>query len=199
MNRIQDELKAVVIWISEHTGKMMPPSDRRARLALGCLDLAIEHQAGISVLSEQGLWGPVYALLQGMFDAFIRGMWLARCATEVELESFELAGLRGKPFRDLVDDVERALGHSRGVLSKLRTSSWAMFRDFTHAGFEHVKRRTGAQVYDENYPVAETEQALRLATALGLLSATELASLSGYREVALACKQRTAQFAANAH
>jgi hypothetical protein len=199
MNDVQDELKAVVDWISEQTSGMLLPIDRRARMAMGCLDLAIEHQAGIAVLAEQSLWGPVYALLQGMFDAFVRGIWLARCASEIELESFELAGLRGKPFRDLVDDVERTLGHSRGVLSKLRTSSWAMFRDFTHAGFEHVRRRSGADTVDENYPAAETEQALRLATALGLLSATELASLSGHRDVALACKQRTVQFAAERH
>jgi hypothetical protein len=196
MNEVRDELRSVVAWISEQTDAIPVPADRRARMALGCFDVAIEHLAGISVLAEQLLWGPVYALSQCMFDAFVRGVWLARCATEIDLDSFELAGLRGKPFRDLVEDVELALGHSRGVLSKLRTSSWAMFSDFTHAGFEHVRCRKGPSNTEPNYPVAETEQALRLATALGLLSATELASLSGNRGVALACKARTVQFAA---
>ena len=93
---------------------------------------------------------------------------LARCATEIELESFELAGLRGKPFRDMVDDVERVLGHPGNS--------------------------AGAGL---NYPAADTDQALRLATALGLLSATELASLSGLRDVALACKARVVKFATN--
>jgi uncharacterized protein DUF6988 len=197
MNEVRDELRSVVAWISEQTDGMSLPADRRARMALGCLDVAIEHLAGISVLAEQLLWGPVYALLQCMFDAFVRGVWLARCATEIDLDSFELAGLRGKPFRDLVEDVEHALGHSRGVLSKLRTSSWAMFSDFTHAGFEHVRCRKDPGNSLPNYSLAETEQALRLATALGLLSATELAALSGHRRVALACKARTMQFAAN--
>jgi hypothetical protein len=199
MNEVRDELRSVVAWISEQTDGMPLPADRRARMALGCFDVAIEHLAGISVLAEQLLWGPVYALSQCMFDAFVRGVWLARCATEIDLDSFELAGLRGKPFRDLVEDVEHALGHSRGVLSKLRTSSWAMFSDFTHAGCEHVRCRKGPNNTAPNYPVAETEQALRLATALGLLSATELAYLSGHRGVALACKARTVQFAAKRH
>jgi hypothetical protein len=192
---IQDELRTVVLWISEQTSGMVVPEGRRARMALGCLDLAIEHQAGICALAEQSLWGPGFALLQCMFEAFVRGVWLARCASDSELELFESAGLRGKPFRDLVDDVERALGHSRGVLSKLRTSSWAIFSDFTRAGFEHVRRRNDANNTGENYSVAETERALQLAIALGLLSATELASLSGHRDVALACKARTARFA----
>jgi len=186
MNDTRNELRAVVGWISERTGAMPLPQDRRARMATGCLDMAIEHQAGIAVLAERALWGPIYALLNEMFDAFVRGVWLARCASETELESFELAGLRRKPFRDMVDEVERALGHSRGILSKLRTSSWAMFPDFTHAGFA-------------SYPAAEREQALRLATALGLLAATELAWLSGHRDVAMACKRRTLQFAAERH
>ena len=192
---VRDELRTVVAWIFEQTNGMPLPTDRRARIALGCLDLAIEHQAAICVLAERSLWGSVYALVRSMFDAFVRGVWLARCATEDELESFELAGLRGKPFRDVVDEVERALGHSRGVLSKLRTSSWAIFSDLTNAGFGDAPRQSGPNGLAMAYPVAETEQALRLATALGLLSATELASLSGHREVALACKARVVKFA----
>ena len=196
MNQVQEELRTVVAWISEQTSGMALPPDRRARMALGCLDLAIEQQAGISLLAEKELWGSVYALVRSMFDAFVRGVWLARCANEMELESFELAGLRGKPFRNLVDEVERALGHSRGVLSKLRTSSWAIFSDVTNAGADPARRRGDPSCDGRNYPAADTDQALRLATALGLLSATELAALSGHREVALACKARVVKFAA---
>ena len=197
MNEVQEELRTVVAWISEQTSGMPLPPDRRARMALGCLDLAIEHQAGICLLADKSLWGSVYALVRCMFDAFVRGVWLARCASELELESFELAGLRGKPFRDLVDEVERALGHSRGVLSKLRTSSWAIFSDFTNAGADPGRRRGDPNGNGRNYPAADTDQALRLATALGLLSATELAALSGHRDVALACKARVVKFATN--
>jgi hypothetical protein len=194
LNEVQEELRAIVAWISEQTSGMPLPSDRRARMALGCLDLALEHQAGICILAEQLLWGSVYALVRCMFDAFVRGVWLARCATEIELESFELAGLRGKPFSDLVDEVERALGHSRGVLSKLRTSSWAIFSDFANAGAGPPRRLGDPSRTGRNYPAGDTDQALRLAAALGLLSATELASLSGHREVALACKARVVKF-----
>ena len=92
MNEVQDELKTVVLWISEQTSGMLLPAGLRARMALGCLDLAIEHQAGICALAEQALWGPVFALLQCMFDAFVRGVWLARCASDVELECSKWRG-----------------------------------------------------------------------------------------------------------
>jgi hypothetical protein len=184
MSRIQEELRAVVVWITAQDHDLLHPENRRARAALGCLDLAIEHQTAISLLAAQNLWGPVYALLSRLLDAFVRGVWLARCASEDDLDAFQLAGLRGRSFEDLVGDVERSLGHSRGVLSKLRHTSWAMFGDFTY----------GASA-GPNYPAAETDQALRVATALGLLAATERADLAGHRDVALRCKQRTRRFA----
>jgi hypothetical protein len=64
-----DELKSVVLWIAEKTHGLTLQADKRARMAFGCLDLAIEHQAGISVLAEQPFWGPVYALIRPLFDA----------------------------------------------------------------------------------------------------------------------------------
>ena len=53
MNEVRDELRSVVAWISEQTDGMSLPADRRARMALGCLDVAIEHLAGISFLAEE--------------------------------------------------------------------------------------------------------------------------------------------------
>jgi hypothetical protein len=196
MSSNREELRAAVDWIAMQTYDLPMPSDRRARLAVGCLDLAIEHQAAIALLAEQPLWGSAYALLRCLLDALVRGVWLARCATDDDLDSFELAGLRRKSFDDLVGDVERALGNSRGALSKLRESSWAIFSDFTQTGLEDTRSRHGQISTEPNYPSAETEQALKLAIALGLLAATELANVSGHRGVARACKERALQFAA---
>jgi hypothetical protein len=198
MTRTQAELKSVVTWIAEQTGEMMLPADRRAQMALGCLDLAIEHQAAICLLAEHLLWGPTYALLRCLLDAFVRGVWLARCASEIDLDAYQLAGLRRRSFEELVGEVERALGHSRGVLSKLTRSSWAMFGDLTQSGFEPADRRRNQPVRSfQTYPSGDTEQALRLATALGLLAATEVANLSGNLPVARACQEKAMMAAAS--
>lgn len=185
MSRIQEELQSVVGWITEQRHGLPVRADRRTRLSFGCLDLAVEHLAAIALLADKALWGPAYALLRHLLDAFVRGVWIARCASESDLDSFQLAGLRERSFETLVGDVERALGHSRGVLSKLRQSSWAMFSDCTQCAAGPA----------QGYPEAETDQALRVATALGLLAATERAALAGRREVVTACKERTRRFA----
>src|ERR1039458_10217040 len=64
------------------------PATARARMAFGCLDLAVEHQSGIAVLADQPLWGPAFALLRIQLEAFVRGVWLARCATDDQLAWF---------------------------------------------------------------------------------------------------------------
>jgi hypothetical protein len=72
-----DELKSVVMWIQQQTSGLTRPADRRARMALGCLDLAIEYQAGIPILADQPYWGPTFALVRCLLDAFIRGAGIA--------------------------------------------------------------------------------------------------------------------------
>jgi hypothetical protein len=86
------------------------PATPRDRLAFGCLDLAVEHQSGIAVLADQPLWGPTFALLRIQFEAFIRGVWLARCAADDQLAWF----VDGKPGVDSGAAVRRSDRAARG-------------------------------------------------------------------------------------
>jgi hypothetical protein len=184
------ELQEVTLWIQQHTDGMQLLADPRSRMAFGCLDLAIEHQAGIAVLADQPFWGAAFALLRCELDAFVRGVWLARCASDADLRAFQKRGLRDKAFAKMTAEVERALAHRRGVLTRLAISSWGMLSDFTHTGFQHVVRRNSPTHTGPNYPDGEKVHALRLATAIGLAAVVEFAGLSGNREIALAATER---------
>lgn len=160
-------------------------------MAFACLDLAVEHQAGIAVLADQPLWGPAFALLRIQFEAFIRGVWLARCATDDQLAWFKGGKLdKHRKFHELVTAVEKALKHDRGALTKLRKQSWPIFNDFTHTGFQHVVRRNSPTATGPNYTDPELIQALRFARAIGLLAAIEMLSLSGHEDLARALKEK---------
>ena len=167
------------------------PATPRARMAFGCLDLAVEHQSGIAVLADQPLWGPAFALLRTQLEAFIRGVWLARCATDDQLAWFADGKLdKHRKFHELVTAVEQALKHDGAALTKLREQSWSFFNDFTHTGFQHVVRRNSEATTGPNYTDQELIQALRFARAIGLLAAIEMLSLSGHQELARALKER---------
>jgi hypothetical protein len=173
------------------------PATPRARMAFGCLDLAVEHQSGIAVLADQPLWGPAFALLRIQLEAFVRGVWLARCATDDQLAWFVEGKLGNhRKFHKLVTAVEEALKHDGAVLTKLRLQSWTLFNDFTHTGFQHVVRRNSKTTTGPNYMDQELIQALRVATAVGLLAAIEMLSLSDHEDLAQALKEKAETLAA---
>jgi hypothetical protein len=178
------ELRDIVALIDRHTRGMHLPPDRRSRLALGCLDLAIDHQAGILVLAERGLIGPAYALLRCLVDSTVRGLWLKHCATDQDFETFIADGLRNKSFRALVDEVEAATGKPGGTLTDLRESMWSMMSDYTHTGFQHVVRRTGADFTGPNYPAQEVAGNLYMSASVGLLAAISMALAAGQIDAA---------------
>jgi hypothetical protein len=160
-------------------------------MAFGCLDLAVEHQSGIAVLADQPLWGPAFALLRIQFEAFIRGVWLGRCADDDQLVWFADGKLdKHRKFHELVTEVEQALKHDGEVLTTLRKQSWSLFNDFTHTGFQHVVRRNSVTTTGPNYTDQELIQALRFTSAIGLLAAIEMLSLSGNQDLARALKER---------
>jgi hypothetical protein len=195
MTAALDQLRGAVQWINQQTTGLTLPADRRSRMALG-LDLAIEHQAGIAVLAGEPLWGPIYALIRPLLDACVRGMWLAECATDAELDLFEANKLgKKKSFTSMVDELEAKIGHAQGELSALRISSWSTLSDFTHGGFKHVWRRNSETESGPNYSPEETDQVLRLAAGLGLFAATALAGMSGNRDLIAGCIARGKEFA----
>ena len=178
------ELQSVTISINREISGLILPADRRLRMALGCLDLAVEIQSGIAVLADQPLWGPAFALVRSLFESLIRGIWLARYASEDQLTWFQTGDLGNrKTFAELVTEVEKSLGHSGETLTRLRKSSWAILNDFTHSGFQHVVRRNSETSTGPNYPDQELIQMLRASASLGLLAAIEMMDLSNHHDV----------------
>ena len=194
---VQSEHKAlvdIVRWIDEHHSGLVLPSDTRSRLTIGCFDVAVEHQAGIAVLSSSQLYGPLFALLRVLAEAVVRGLWLGQCATESDLSKFGKHH-SGKEFRELIEDIETAIGYANSPLSRFKKNSWKALNSFTHTGFHQVVRRSGDGFTGPNYPESEICQALALAGALGLIAAAQLAGISGNQPLVRETLERMKQYA----
>lgn len=79
-------LKDLIQWIDDHTAGLSLPADERSQLAVGCFDVALEHQAAMVLLHHSGLYGSALALLRVLSESVVRGLWLHDCATDVELD-----------------------------------------------------------------------------------------------------------------
>ena len=78
-------LVELIAWIDANTSVVTLPADERSLLAVGCLDVAIEHQAAIALLGGASLHGSAFALLRVLAESLVRGLWLLHCASEAEL------------------------------------------------------------------------------------------------------------------
>lgn len=189
-----EALADVVAWIDHRYAGIALPADERSRICAGCFDVALEHQAAICLLSSAELYGPLFALLRVLFEAVVRGLWLAQCASDADLKKFQKHRFDQK-FGELVRDIENVIGRTGSPLSKLMTNSWKAMNGFTHTGFHQVARRNGEGFTGPNYPDAEINQAVALSAALGLIAACQLAGIASDQPLVRSTMERMQQYA----
>jgi Family of unknown function (DUF6988) len=146
------------------------------RVACACLDLAMEHQKAIVLLVARGLFGSAFALTRIIFESYVRGVWLHRCAKAPELQRFKRGDV--DHFKELLRRVEAEEAFKDGVLSAAKQKSWKAMNDFTHSGYLHATRRNMEATIEPNYSEAEILEVLGFANAIGILSAIEAAEVA---------------------
>ena len=158
------------------------PATVRNRIAAGCFHQALEHHEAIVHLVRGNLLGSAMALVRPLFEIYVRGIWLGKCASEAELTAFQRGTI--KSFGALVEEIERHEGYNVGVLAEVKRNSWSAMNDFTHGGALQVFRRITSDSITPNYAFEEVTEALNFSGAIGLLSTSEVALLAGCQDLA---------------
>lgn len=86
VTQLVQESEQLIQWLDKSINGLEIKSDTRTRLAAGCLDLALEHQKAIVLLTAHKLYGSAFSLARLIFEAYVRGVWLWRCASDSEVE-----------------------------------------------------------------------------------------------------------------
>ena len=106
-------------WITQRLDGLDISRERRTLLAVSCHDVVIEHHIGIVTLSRSGINASAFALVRPLFETFVRGVWLRRCATDKQIDLYVRDKLSLK-FSQLLEAVEKVDGFEDGVLTGLR-------------------------------------------------------------------------------
>ena len=175
--------KELSLWISRNIDGLPMVSERRSRLAAGCLHLAFDHHDAIIMLTERAVYGSAFALLRLLFEAYVRGVWLWYCAAETDLDNFENDDF-DRSFGSLIGDLEKLDAFSVGVLSWTKQDIWKLFNSFTHSGYHHVRRRNTQNGIEANYPEREMVAALDFAGAVAIMSTIGFAAITGSDDLA---------------
>lgn len=167
----------LIQWLDSQIDGVKIPSELRSRVAGGCLDVALEHQKAIVLLVAQGLYGSAFALARLTFEAYVRGVWLHQCATDIEIKNFEAETLE-RTFASLLSDIEKLDSFSSGILSTVKKKSWPAMNSFTHTGFSQVVRRNKEGSIEPNYDEGEILEIVNFAGGFGIMAAVEIAHLA---------------------
>lgn len=158
------------------TQELGVPNDDRSRLSLALLQLAQEHHSSIVLLLEHRQYGSAFALLRPLYEAFVRGVWLARIASENEViryqrdDQFSLRGLAEK-----VSELP-AFGGTR--FAATAKSALNAMHSYTHNGYLASVRRLSSDAIEPAYEVAEIREVLEFAQLFGVLATGEILELA---------------------
>ncbi len=178
--KIDEKIKkseALIQWMDRRIDGLEISSDDRTRISAGCLDISLEHHKAIVLLIANTLIGSAFSLARLLFEAYIRGLWLGRCATEQEIEKYQQDQLR-KPFETLVQEIEQLEGFNEGILSEAKAANWNSLNSYTHSGYLQIVRRNKTYTIEPNYDTEEVIEVLGFANAIGMLSALQVALLA---------------------
>jgi len=161
------------------------PANDRIRVAAPCLGIAQDHHRAIVLLMEHRLYASSFSLLRVAFEAYIRGEWLALCATDKQLRDF-LRAKQPPPLGTMLQELEKTPAFEEQVLSSLKKQHWDAMCGYTHTGGLHVQRWITADSIEPSYDPSEVEEVLFFAEIIGALSVIGFATLANDEAMALA-------------
>ena len=101
--------------------------------------VTLDHAQGVKFLLKNNAYPSAFSLLRVIFETYIRGMWVQRCANEFQLDQFIkkdkiiTKDSKALNFGDMVLEVERA--HTLPTyFSEIKNHTWAGLNSLTHSG-----------------------------------------------------------------
>ena len=175
-NQINDA-NAYGEWLRLAVHEKSLPANSRVRAAGSCLGIAQDHHHAIIVLLDAKLYASCFALLRVAFEAYVRGEWLALCATDTQVQKF-WKGWEPPKIDELLGALAQKVAFQDGRLSLIKKRNWKALCGYTHTGGIHVQRWNTSDGIQANYSVAELLEVLRFADIITTLAVLGVLSLA---------------------
>ncbi len=153
-------------------------TSNRNRVAVSLYHLCIEHHTGIHTLVDNNVYGSAFALVRPQFEAFVRGAWYHRCASDNQIDKF-LRGGEPPPIKEQIETLEALDGFSGGFLKGIKDNAWKNLSDFTHGGAIQVKARNTTDEVVSRYKSEHVAGIVSMSVTLSLLAAVGISAVAG--------------------
>jgi|SoiMetStandDraft_2_1073263.scaffolds.fasta_scaffold60880_1 uncharacterized protein DUF6988 len=180
--KLLKESESLINWLDDHIGDLEIKAEDRFVLAANCLEIAREHHKSIILLVSYAFYGSALALIRSMFEAYVRGVWMHRCATDKDFELFKKNRLK-KKIPKIVSDIEKANKFETKIFSNIIAKSGDVMNSYTHSEYSQIIRRNTATTIEPSYDEGDVLETINFSNAIGILSALQTAILSGHEQL----------------
>ncbi len=169
LNERISQSEDLIHWLDRFIEGKSVPSNERAIIVAGCLNLSLEHHKSIVLTTTAKFYGSAFALVRLQFEAYIRGVWLSYCATDQAIEKFKNDKLDVR-IGTMISALEKQDAFNVGVLSNIKNDSLSAMNSFTHAGVLSINRYFSATEIGSNFPPEEIKGTLDFADTFALMA-----------------------------
>ena len=181
-----DEVKRARKYVEELrliVDGLTAPKNSCTRAAGSCFMIAQEHHDAIVRLSEWGLFAAAFALVRIEFEAYVRGEWLALCASDSVVEAF-IEGKEPPKIDCLLAELEMLESFKQRELSQIKQKTWKAMCAYTHTGGLHIQRWNSEEGIGANYTRGEILQLVKYADMIAALAVNGVVRLVGDERLA---------------
>lgn len=181
--------KESMLWVQKRLdGLTLAEPCKRSHLSGACLHASIEHGFAILILVDEDLPGSALALIRLQFEAYVRGMWLAQCASDSEIDK---AGRDEFPaINSMIASLEKPGLLESALLSTIKFDAWKPLNSLTHTGYQQIGPRLNKKGIGSYFDDDQIQVSLNWAEALTILCAIAFAGLAKDDDLAQAALER---------
>lgn len=184
MTNLIEKSKKVAASIDDAIHGARINTDNRNMAAGGCFDVVLEHHKSVTLLIEARLMGSAFALVRGIYESYVRGLWILYAATDDEIGKFLEDEIKAS-IGNMVERIEKVPGFEVGVLSAIKSASYSSMCSYTHSGWRQVGRRFNNEYVEANYSDGEVEEVLSFTNTIALLAAHEISKITKNRDLVI--------------
>jgi hypothetical protein len=168
----------LVAFIATATHEIKMPATLRSRVAAACLGVALDHHHAITILVKSQRFASAFALTRIQFESFLRGSWIAQCATEEQVAKFS-GTWEPQKVDEMIESLEDTPGYDSKTISAIKGLTWKSMNAYTHTGGLQIQRWQTESSVEPQYDTAEIEEVLKFSNLFAALAAVELISICG--------------------
>ena len=151
LSKTIDNAKAFSTWLGTRMDNTSIPDTDRNIVALALIQQSLDlADAVVLLVDEHKLHGPAYSIVRPLFESYVRGLWILRCAADKEVEAFLQDKCPNVPtlIRAICDHAPE----HHAWIQDIAQGNLPIFNSFTHGGGTHVWRRYRTGQVEANYP-----------------------------------------------